>query len=142
MKATSSHCPPVTGLEGRVSCQQTEAMKNKLFVVVLGAVLSVTASAQKIVIKGSDTLGAKMVPQLAEAYKAGGEKASFEIAAEGSSQAFSALLAKAGDIAGHSGIYPDRIFLSGRADRVRRDSKDFGNPSEKQTEDYVTGRFG
>ena len=98
MKATSSHCPPVTGLEGRVSCQQTEAMKNKLFVVVLGAVLSVTASAQKIVIKGSDTLGAKMVPQLAEAYKAGGEKASFEIAAEGSSQAFSALLAKAADI--------------------------------------------
>ena len=74
-------------------------MKNKLFVVVLGAVLSVTASAQKIVIKGSDTLGAKMVPQLAEAYKAGGEKASFEIAAEGSSQAFSALLAKAADIA-------------------------------------------
>ena len=42
-------------------------MQNKLFVVVLGAVLSVTASAQKIVIKGSDTLGAKMVPQLAEA---------------------------------------------------------------------------
>ena len=39
-------------------------------------------------IKGSDTLGAKMVPQLAEAYKAAGNEVTFEIAAEGSSTAF------------------------------------------------------
>lgn len=44
---------------------------------------------ETIVIKGSDTLGAKMVPQIAEAFKAKMEKqgvaVSFEIAAEGSS---------------------------------------------------------
>ncbi|MDF1753992.1 MAG: phosphate ABC transporter substrate-binding protein [Verrucomicrobiales bacterium] len=52
----------------------------------------------KIVIKGSDTLGAKMVPQLAEAYKAAGNTVSFEIAAEGSSTAFTTLLSGTGDI--------------------------------------------
>ena len=52
----------------------------------------------KLVIKGSDTLGAKMVPQLAEAYKAAGNTIDFEIAAEGSSTAFTNLLAGTGDI--------------------------------------------
>jgi phosphate transport system substrate-binding protein len=46
-------------------------------------------AANALVIKGSDTLGAKMVPQLAEAFKAKmeqlGQKVTFEIAAEGSS---------------------------------------------------------
>ena len=59
---------------------------------VLGAMLTGSAFAQKkIVIKGSDTLGAKMVPQLKDAYVAAGSKTDFEIAAEGSSQAFTAL---------------------------------------------------
>ncbi|MGB0774644.1 MAG: phosphate ABC transporter substrate-binding protein [Akkermansiaceae bacterium] len=58
-----------------------------------GIALSVSAQAQtKIAIKGSDTLGAKMVPQLSEVYKALGNNVAFDIAAEGSSQAFSALL--------------------------------------------------
>ncbi len=52
----------------------------------------------KVVIKGSDTLGAKMVPQLAESYKEAGNAVSFEIAAEGSSAAFSNLLAGTADI--------------------------------------------
>ncbi len=47
--------------------------------------------AEKLVIKGSDTLGAKMVPQLKDAYLEAGNKTDFEIAAEGSSQAFTAL---------------------------------------------------
>jgi phosphate transport system substrate-binding protein len=46
-------------------------------------------AAETIVIKGSDTLGAKMVPQIAEAFKAKmakqGVEVAFEIAAEGSS---------------------------------------------------------
>jgi phosphate transport system substrate-binding protein len=73
-------------------------MKSKALAIVLGAALTATVSAQKIVIKGSDTLGAKMVPQLAEAYKAGGAKADFEIAAEGSSVCFTSLLAKTADL--------------------------------------------
>lgn len=55
--------------------------------------MSASASAGKIVIKGSDTLGAKMVPQLAEAYKVSGANTTFEIAAEGSSMCFTSLLA-------------------------------------------------
>lgn len=51
----------------------------------------------KLVIKGSDTLGAKMVPQLAEAYKAKGNNVSFEIAAEGSAVCFTALLSGTAD---------------------------------------------
>ena len=62
------------------------------------AALTVAATAQtKLVIKGSDTLGAKMVPQLSEAYKAAGNNVNFEIAAEGSSTCFTALLAGTAD---------------------------------------------
>lgn len=67
--------------------------------LLTGLLLASPAQAQsKLVIKGSDTLGAKMVPQLKEAYVAAGNKVDFEIAAEGSSQAFSSLLAGTADI--------------------------------------------
>ncbi|HRQ87513.1 MAG TPA: phosphate ABC transporter substrate-binding protein [Bacteroidia bacterium] len=69
--------------------------------IALAAALVGTFAAQaedKLVIKGSDTLGAKMVPQLAESYKEAGNAVSFEIAAEGSSAAFSNLLAGTADI--------------------------------------------
>lgn len=56
------------------------------------AALLTIAGAQTLSIKGSDTLGAKLVPQLSEAFKAAGNKnVKFEIAAEGSSTAFPAL---------------------------------------------------
>lgn len=48
--------------------------------------------AQKLVIKGSDTLGAKLVPQLAEAYKATHPAVTFEIAAEGSTTGIAAII--------------------------------------------------
>lgn len=50
------------------------------------------AQAQKLVIKGSDTLGAKLVPQLAEEYKARHPGVSFEIAAEGSTTGIAAII--------------------------------------------------
>ena len=60
--------------------------------IAVAAALVMTAhvsATETIVIKGSDTLGAKMVPQLAEAFKAKmakqGVEVAFEIAAEGSS---------------------------------------------------------
>ena len=56
-----------------------------------GAMLAATAGAQTISIKGSDTLGAKLVPQLKEAFVAKNPGVKFEIAAEGSSTAFPAL---------------------------------------------------
>ncbi len=70
-------------------------------IFALGAMFagsSLVSAQQKIVIKGSDTLGAKMVPQLKEGYVAAGNEVDFEIAAEGSSQAFSNLLAGTADI--------------------------------------------
>lgn len=66
----------------------------KQFIALCAAALMATgvASAQKIVIKGSDTLGAKLVPMLAEEYKAKNPGVSFEIAAEGSSTGIAAII--------------------------------------------------
>jgi phosphate transport system substrate-binding protein len=60
---------------------------------LLAATLLVTGSlhAQKLVIKGSDTLGAKLVPMLAEDYKARNPGTTFEIAAEGSTTGIAAI---------------------------------------------------
>jgi phosphate transport system substrate-binding protein len=66
-------------------------MKKSLLLLAALAAVS-TASAQKLVIKGSDTLGAKLVPQLAEEYKAKNPGVSFEIAAEGSTTGISAII--------------------------------------------------
>jgi len=62
--------------------------------ITLLAVAALTATslhAQKLVIKGSDTLGAKLVPTLAEEYKATHPGVSFEIAAEGSTTGIAAI---------------------------------------------------
>src|SRR5919109_4440755 len=50
------------------------------------------ARADTIVIKGSDTLGAKLVPQLAEQFKAQHSGTSFDIAAEGSATGIAAII--------------------------------------------------
>ena len=50
-----------------------------------------TAKADRLVIKGSDTLGAKLVPQLAEQFKATHPGTTFDIAAEGSTTGIAAL---------------------------------------------------
>lgn len=73
-------------------------MKKTLAILAVASLFAGVNAEDKLVIKGSDTLGAKMVPQLAEAYKAAGNEVSFEIAAEGSSTAFTNLLAGTGDI--------------------------------------------
>jgi phosphate transport system substrate-binding protein len=66
-------------------------MKKLTFLAV--AALAVTSlNAQKLVIKGSDTLGAKLVPMLAEDYKARNSGVTFEIAAEGSTTGISAII--------------------------------------------------
>ena len=66
-------------------------MKKIIFSLVALAAVSV-ASAQKLVIKGSDTLGAKLVPMLAEEYKAHNSGVTFEIAAEGSTTGIAAIV--------------------------------------------------
>jgi len=67
----------------------------KLFVTVLIGISALTvARGDAIVIKGSDTLGAKLVPQLAEQFKAQHPGTTFDIAAEGSATGFAALIDK------------------------------------------------
>jgi phosphate transport system substrate-binding protein len=65
--------------------------------ILLIFLFSLSAKAQNIVIKGSDTLGAKMVPQLAEHYKKEHPDLQFEIAAEGSSTCFTNIAANTCD---------------------------------------------
>ena len=60
-----------------------------LAVTLFGA--ATTAHAERLVLKGSDTLGAKLVPQLAEAFKAQNAGTTFDIAAEGSTTGIAAL---------------------------------------------------
>jgi phosphate transport system substrate-binding protein len=70
-------------------------MKTKLFTLLsaFGLIFGSTAvHGERLVIKGSDTLGAKLVPQLAEQFKTQNPDATFDIAAEGSTTGFAALI--------------------------------------------------
>ena len=66
-------------------------MKNFLLLLSVLALAGLARADSKLVIKGSDTLGAKLVPQLAEEYKARNPGVSFEIAAEGSTTGLAAI---------------------------------------------------
>ncbi|MDF3058378.1 MAG: phosphate-binding protein [Rariglobus sp.] len=63
----------------------------KSILILTALVAAASAQAQKLVIKGSDTLGAKLVPMLSEEYKASHPGVSFEIAAEGSTTGIAAI---------------------------------------------------
>ncbi len=63
----------------------------KIAFLLAAAVAATSLPAQKLIIKGSDTLGAKMVPQAAEAFRAQNPGVVFEIAAEGSTTGIAAI---------------------------------------------------
>ncbi len=67
-------------------------MKKTLTILAVAAALAVPTFAQQLVIKGSDTLGAKLVPMLAEGFREKVPGISFEIAAEGSSTGIAAVI--------------------------------------------------
>src|SRR3981081_4035709 len=68
-------------------------MKITHLAIALGlALVSTEARAEKLVIKGSDTLGAKLVPQLAEQFKSQHSGTTFDIAAEGSTTGIAAII--------------------------------------------------
>lgn len=69
-------------------------MKIALKFYIVMTILGITSAAGqgKLVIKGSDTLGAKMIPKLAEAYENKYPGTKFEIAAEGSSTGIAAII--------------------------------------------------
>ncbi|MGZ5553061.1 MAG: phosphate ABC transporter substrate-binding protein [Chthoniobacterales bacterium] len=68
-------------------------MKITSLILVLGLVFAGSeARADRLVIKGSDTLGAKLIPQLAEQFKAQHPGTTFDIAAEGSTTGIAAII--------------------------------------------------
>ena len=67
-------------------------MKKILFTLSLLCSAASLLHAEKLVIKGSDTIGAKLAPMLAEEYKANHPDVSFEIAAEGSTTGITAII--------------------------------------------------
>jgi phosphate transport system substrate-binding protein len=65
----------------------------KLFLALIALTSAIVlARADTLVIKGSDTLGAKLVPQLAEEFKAQHPGTTFDIAAEGSTTGIAAII--------------------------------------------------
>jgi phosphate transport system substrate-binding protein len=66
-------------------------MKKSLLFLASFLAVAGLVRAEKLVIKGSDTLGAKLVPMLSEEYKAKNPGTSFEIAAEGSTTGIAAI---------------------------------------------------
>src|SRR6266436_8762726 len=67
-------------------------MKTVLLTLVALGVATVVARAETLIIKGSDTLGAKLVPQLSEEFKAQHPDTTFNIAAEGSTTGIAAII--------------------------------------------------
>src|SRR5678815_1309975 len=67
-------------------------MKSITLSILAGLTLAATpVHAERLVIKGYDTLGAKLVPQLAEQFKAQNPGTTFDIAAEGSTTGIAAI---------------------------------------------------
>src|SRR5438876_9976006 len=67
-------------------------MKKLLLTLISLSTGAVLTQADTLVIKGSDTLGAKLVPQLAEEFKAQHPGTAFNIAAEGSTTGIAAII--------------------------------------------------
>jgi len=67
-------------------------MKKHLITLTTLTFATLVARADTLVIKGSDTLGAKLVPQLAEEFKAQHAGTTFNIAAEGSTTGIAAII--------------------------------------------------
>jgi len=68
-------------------------MKLTHLALLIGLAFGITeARGDRLVIKGSDTLGAKLVPQLAEQFKAQHPGTTFDIAAEGSTTGIAAII--------------------------------------------------
>jgi len=87
----------------------------------LGASSALNAE-DAVVVQGSDTLGAKMVPQLAEAFKAkknaNGHDVAFEISAEGSSTGIAGIIDGTTDIGMSSRLPKDKEFAKAKANGV------------------------
>ena len=99
--------------------------KHTFHLLIATVAFSLTAmlnATETLVIKGSDTLGAKMVPQLAEAFKAKMEQqgvdVAFEIAAEGSSTGVASIIDATAEIGMSSRDPKDKEVAKAKAKGV------------------------
>ena len=91
----------------------------KIIPLLAATLLAATSAfAQKITIKGSDTLGAKLVPLLAEEYKAAHPGVTFEIAAEGSTTGIAAIIDGTADLGMSSRHAKPAEVAAGKAKNV------------------------
>ena len=112
--------------------------------------------AQTLVIKGSDTLGAKLVPQLKEEFRASHPDITFEIAAEGSSTGVSAVISSTADIGMSSRPVSQEEYSKARVNRVEiqeivvaydglaiivNEANPLANLSAEQVRQIFTGRI-
>jgi phosphate transport system substrate-binding protein len=93
-------------------------MKKLLLTFIAFTAGAFLARADTLVIKGSDTLGAKLVPQLAEQFKSQHPGTTFDIAAEGSATGFAALIDKTAAIGMASRPAKPEEMTSGKAKGV------------------------
>jgi phosphate transport system substrate-binding protein len=130
-------------------------MKITHLALIAGVVFaSGQARADKLVIKGSDTLGAKLVPQLAEQFKAQNPGTTFDIAAEGSTTGIAAITdgtagigmssrrAKPGEVSAATGkgvnMKPTIVAYDGIAVIVNKGNA-INGLTKKQVEQIFTG---
>lgn len=88
-------------------------------VIVSLAITNYCLAQNAIVIKGSDTLGAKLIPKIAEAYENKNPGSKFEIAAEGSSTGISAITDGTADIGMSSRDLKSKEKIAAGANGVR-----------------------
>jgi len=101
---------------------KTKTILSSLLSAALISFATQAQAAETIVIKGSDTLGAKMVPQIAEAYKAKmkslGVDVAFEIAAEGSSTGVASVIDGTAEIGMSSRDVKEKEYAKAKANGV------------------------
>ena len=86
--------------------------------LALTTIAAGASAEQTLVIKGSDTLGAKLVPQLKEQFRVANPGVNFEIAAEGSSTGISAIISSTADIGMSSRAVSAQEISQGKANGV------------------------
>jgi phosphate transport system substrate-binding protein len=86
--------------------------------LALSTIATGAYAGQTLVIKGSDTLGAKLVPQLKEQFRVDHKDVNFEIAAEGSSTGISAIISSTADIGMSSRPISEQEFAQAKANGV------------------------
>jgi len=129
-------------------------MKKLLPLILATFVTAGPLLADTVIIKGSDTLGARFVPQLAEQFKAANPEVDFQIAAEGSSTGIAAIMDNTAQIAMSSREVTPMEISSAKAKNITftptivaydgicvivNSANPVGNLTKKQVQQIFTG---